>query len=173
MAPHPMLSAWHSPGGPDSLALLTGAIRAGLTVRRDSRRPRPTVWLGRHRPQGHRSGDCPRCDGRGGHGHGRRSGRNGGRARTARYAALDRARTGRPVLLGHTLDDQAETVLLAWPAVQAPGRWRGCVSGIVRGAARCSASAAPTPAARAPNWACPHSTTPQRRPTLHPRAATQ
>lgn len=33
-------------------------------------------------------------------------------ARTARYAALDAARAGAPVLLGHTLDDQAETVLL-------------------------------------------------------------
>ncbi|AOW93610.1 tRNA lysidine(34) synthetase TilS [Rhodococcus sp. WMMA185] len=33
-------------------------------------------------------------------------------ARQARYAALDRARGTRPVLLGHTLDDQAETVLL-------------------------------------------------------------
>lgn len=33
-------------------------------------------------------------------------------ARTARYAALDAARAGRPVLLAHTLDDQAETVLL-------------------------------------------------------------
>lgn len=33
-------------------------------------------------------------------------------ARTARYAALDRARAGAPVLLAHTLDDQAETVLL-------------------------------------------------------------
>ncbi|OBK12757.1 tRNA lysidine(34) synthetase TilS [Mycobacterium asiaticum] len=32
-------------------------------------------------------------------------------ARTARYAALDRHRDG-PVLLAHTLDDQAETVLL-------------------------------------------------------------
>ncbi len=33
-------------------------------------------------------------------------------ARRARYAALDEARGAAPVLLGHTLDDQAETVLL-------------------------------------------------------------
>nr|WP_090338718.1 tRNA lysidine(34) synthetase TilS [Mycolicibacterium malmesburyense]CRL66708.1 tRNA(Ile)-lysidine synthetase [Mycolicibacterium malmesburyense] len=33
-------------------------------------------------------------------------------ARTARYRALDAARDDMPVLLGHTLDDQAETVLL-------------------------------------------------------------
>lgn len=33
-------------------------------------------------------------------------------ARSARYAALDTARAGMPVLIGHTLDDQAETVLL-------------------------------------------------------------
>ena len=33
-------------------------------------------------------------------------------ARRARYKALDDARDSRPVLLGHTLDDQAETVLL-------------------------------------------------------------
>ncbi|MCT7362995.1 tRNA lysidine(34) synthetase TilS [Mycolicibacterium llatzerense] len=33
-------------------------------------------------------------------------------ARTARYDALDAARDGAPVLLAHTLDDQAETVLL-------------------------------------------------------------
>ncbi|MFV8162000.1 tRNA lysidine(34) synthetase TilS [Mycobacterium sp. 134] len=42
-------------------------------------------------------------------------GRTGGpeaAARQARYAALDTARDGAPVLLGHTLDDQAETVLL-------------------------------------------------------------
>lgn len=42
-------------------------------------------------------------------------GRDGGpeaAARTARYAALDTARGGAPVLLAHTLDDQAETVLL-------------------------------------------------------------
>jgi tRNA(Ile)-lysidine synthase len=33
-------------------------------------------------------------------------------ARAARYRALDAARVDAPVLLGHTLDDQAETVLL-------------------------------------------------------------
>jgi tRNA(Ile)-lysidine synthase len=33
-------------------------------------------------------------------------------ARTARYAALDAARESAPVLIAHTLDDQAETVLL-------------------------------------------------------------
>lgn len=33
-------------------------------------------------------------------------------ARQARYAALETARDSAPVLLGHTLDDQAETVLL-------------------------------------------------------------
>ncbi len=33
-------------------------------------------------------------------------------ARAARYAALGSARGGAPVLIGHTLDDQAETVLL-------------------------------------------------------------
>ncbi len=35
-----------------------------------------------------------------------------GAARTARYAAMQDARRDRPVLLAHTLDDQAETVLL-------------------------------------------------------------
>jgi tRNA(Ile)-lysidine synthase len=35
-----------------------------------------------------------------------------GAARSARYQALDAARRDRPVMLAHTLDDQAETVLL-------------------------------------------------------------
>ncbi len=41
-----------------------------------------------------------------------RAGGPEGAARAARYGALDAARDGAPVLLGHTLDDQAETVLL-------------------------------------------------------------
>ncbi|EUA36157.1 PP-loop family protein [Mycobacterium avium subsp. avium 2285 (R)] len=41
----------------------------------------------------------------------RRRGRPGGGGAAARYAALAAHRDG-PVLLGHTLDDQAETVLL-------------------------------------------------------------
>jgi tRNA(Ile)-lysidine synthase len=46
-------------------------------------------------------------------------------ARRSRYAALDDARAGVPVLLGHTLDDQAETVLLGLGRGSGPRSIRG------------------------------------------------
>lgn len=46
-------------------------------------------------------------------------------ARKARYAALNSARGASPVLLAHTLDDQAETVLLGLARGSGPGSIRG------------------------------------------------
>ncbi|WP_234353846.1 tRNA lysidine(34) synthetase TilS [Gordonia iterans] len=99
-------------GGADSLALTAAAVRAGLAV---------TALVVDHGLQegsaavAAAAAECARglgaraqvltveVDGPGG---------LEAAARAARYAALDSARDGRPVLLGHTLDDQAETVLL-------------------------------------------------------------
>lgn len=99
-------------GGADSLALTAAAVRAGLAVH---------AVVVDHRLQDG-SGDVAEraaaaarrlgasaeiravtVDGPGG---------LEAAARLARYAALDDARGTLPVLLGHTLDDQAETVLL-------------------------------------------------------------
>ncbi|EON34803.1 putative ATPase of the PP-loop superfamily implicated in cell cycle control [Gordonia terrae C-6] len=99
-------------GGPDSLALTAAAVGAGLDVtalivdhglQPDSARVAVTA-ADAARVLGARVQVLPV-----------RVGRSGGleaAARDARYAALDEARGGRPVLLGHTADDQAETVLL-------------------------------------------------------------
>lgn len=99
-------------GGPDSLALTAAALRAGLTVRAlvvdhalqpgsdavADEAARTAVGLGA-------SAQVLRVS----------VGTDGGMeaaARDARYTALDAARDGLPVLLAHTMDDQAETVLL-------------------------------------------------------------
>ncbi len=99
-------------GGPDSLALTAAAVGAGLDV---------TALIVDHglQPDSARvavaAADAARVLGARVHVLPVRVGRSGGleaAARDARYAALDEARGGRPVLLGHTADDQAETVLL-------------------------------------------------------------
>ncbi len=99
-------------GGPDSLALTAAAVGAGLDV---------TALIVDHglQPDSARvavaAADAARVLGARVQVLPVRVGRSGGleaAARDARYAALDEARGGRPVLLGHTADDQAETVLL-------------------------------------------------------------
>ncbi|GAB25210.1 tRNA(Ile)-lysidine synthase [Gordonia polyisoprenivorans NBRC 16320 = JCM 10675] len=99
-------------GGPDSLALTAAAVRAGFEVR---------ALVVDHRLQ-HGSAHVADAAAVAARGLGARAqlievsvGTAGGMeaaARTARYAALEEARDGWPVLLGHTADDQAETVLL-------------------------------------------------------------
>ncbi len=93
-------------------------------------------------------------------------------ARTARYRALDDARGDAPVLLAHTLDDQAETVLL--------GLGRGSGSRSIAGHAAVR-SAVVSPAAGRPSCAHPrrmrrvgaHAVAgpAQRRSPVHPHAA--
>ncbi|MED5802632.1 tRNA lysidine(34) synthetase TilS [Gordonia sp. Z-3] len=99
-------------GGPDSLALMACAVRAGLRVR---------ALVVDHGLQAGSDAvaseavDAARRLGAEATVLAVRVGSAGGMeaaARTARYTALDGARAGRPVLLAHTADDQAETVLL-------------------------------------------------------------
>ncbi|GAC68134.1 tRNA lysidine(34) synthetase TilS [Gordonia soli] len=99
-------------GGPDSSALAAAAVRAGLTVE--------ALVVDHGLQQGSadvaaRAAEWARSLGASAQVLRVVVGDAGGpeaAARDARYAALEAARGDRPVLLGHTLDDQAETVLL-------------------------------------------------------------
>ncbi|WP_026917515.1 tRNA lysidine(34) synthetase TilS [Gordonia shandongensis] len=99
-------------GGADSLALTAAAVRSGLDVH--------AVVVDHALQHGsdrvaHDAADTARTLGATAEIRSVTVDADGGpeaAARRARYAALDAARDGRPVLLGHTLDDQAETVLL-------------------------------------------------------------
>lgn len=99
-------------GGADSLALTAAAVHAGLQVHAlvvDHRLQEGSAAVADEAAQSARAIGAQATVlpvdvvGRGG---------LEAAARRARYAALDEARAGRPVLLAHTLDDQAETVLL-------------------------------------------------------------
>ncbi|GAA2382086.1 tRNA lysidine(34) synthetase TilS [Gordonia cholesterolivorans] len=99
-------------GGADSLALTAAAIRAGLTVHAvviDHRLQTGSAAVAARAAETAREVGASAevrevtVEGAGG---------LEAAARRARYAALGEARDARPVLLGHTLDDQAETVLL-------------------------------------------------------------
>ncbi|GAA1482733.1 tRNA lysidine(34) synthetase TilS [Gordonia sinesedis] len=99
-------------GGADSLALTAAAVRAGLRVRAlvvDHGLQQDSATVAQQaavvaRDLGAAATVLSVSVGRGGGPE--------AAARAARYAALDAARDGAPVLLAHTLDDQAETVLM-------------------------------------------------------------
>lgn len=102
-------------GGADSLALTAGAVRTGAQVTAlviDHQLQDVSTRVAHHAAQQARQLGCVDAlvvpiivhdeDGLG----------MEAAARQARYAALDMFRAGQPVLLGHTQDDQAETLLL-------------------------------------------------------------
>ena len=152
-------------GGPDSLALAAGAAFVGAAARAPWRAGAVVVDHGLQDGSAQvadgRRGGLPRARARPGRGRPRRRRRRGGpeaAARAARYAALDRVadeRGAAAVLLGHTLDDQAETVLLGL-ARGSGARSLAGMPAVARTvpAARCSACAARTPRRRARRWAC-------------------
>ncbi|WP_053962222.1 tRNA lysidine(34) synthetase TilS [Lawsonella clevelandensis] len=102
-------------GGADSLALTAGAIRTGAQVTAlvvDHQLQEGSTQVAHHAADQARQLGCVDAlvipiivtDEQG-------AGMEAA-AREARYAALDMLRAGQPVLLGHTQDDQAETLLL-------------------------------------------------------------
>ncbi|WP_299570367.1 tRNA lysidine(34) synthetase TilS [uncultured Williamsia sp.] len=115
-------------GGPDSTALLAGARHAGLMV---------TALVVDHGMQ-NGSAEVAQAAARTAIALGADAqvltveveGRGGpeAAARRARYAAMNAARGHRPVLLGHTLDDQAETVLLGLARGSGPRSIAGMVA---------------------------------------------
>ncbi|MGZ8177205.1 tRNA lysidine(34) synthetase TilS [Williamsia sp. SKLECPSW1] len=115
-------------GGPDSTALLVGARHAGLTV---------TALVVDHGLQPG-SAEVAAAAARAATDLGATAtvlpvtvddvGGPEGAARRARRAALDGARDGLPVMLGHTLDDQAETVLLGLARGSGPRSIAGMVA---------------------------------------------
>ncbi|MBJ7287613.1 tRNA lysidine(34) synthetase TilS, partial [Williamsia sp.] len=114
-------------GGADSLALTAGAVHAGLSV---------TALVVDHDLQAGSEAVARTAAA-----HARALGASAtvvrvevgagggpeGAARRARYDALDSMRSGRPVLLAHTLDDQAETVLLGLARGSGPRSIAGMV----------------------------------------------
>jgi tRNA(Ile)-lysidine synthase len=112
-------------GGPDSLALTSAAVRAGLSVE---------ALVVDH---GLQSGSAAVASTAAATAESLGAqarvltvvvGSDGGleaAARSARYEALAAAREDRPVLLGHTLDDQAETVLLGLARGSGPASLSG------------------------------------------------
>lgn len=112
-------------GGPDSLALTAAAVRAGLTVE--------ALVVDHGLQSGSAQVASNAASAAESLGAAARVltvivGSDGGleaAARSARYEALEAARGDRPVLLGHTLDDQAETVLLGLARGSGPASLSG------------------------------------------------